>query len=173
MGMPVLTRCRFENLPILAVLDRHCFEDPLPGDDLCSYLYDGKTEDESGCFFFETDRGTTERPIALLLSKYDSDGRLEPVGFLLLVLRDELGVIERIGIRQEHRQKGLARKALDSIRTASRALGVTLWSAEVPETDIPAQDFFRNIGFLNTCPTSDYLIDQSESQSVVLWRRAD
>lgn len=169
--MPVITRCRFENLPILAVLDRECFEDPLPADDLCSYL-DG-AGDESGCFFFETDRGTTERQIALLLSEYDSDDRLEPVGFLLLVLRDELGVIERIGIRQEHRQKGLATKALDSIRTASRALGVTLWSAEVPEADIPAQDFFRNIGFLNTCPTSDYLLDQQESQRVILWRRTD
>jgi Acetyltransferase (GNAT) family len=172
MGMPVLTRCRFENLPILAVLDRDCFEDPLPADDLCSYL-NGGTGDDSGCFFFETDRGTTESPIALLLSEYDSVGRLEPVGFLLLVLRDELGVIERIGIRPEHRQKGLARKALDSIRTASRALGVTVWSAEVPKTDIPGRDFFRNIGFLNACPTSDYPIAPQESQRIILWRPTD
>lgn len=168
MAAPVITRCRIENLPILAILDRACFEKPLPADDLCGYLTDSETN-TSGSFFFGGDQGAHETGIALVLSTYDSTGCLHPVGFLLLVLREELGLIERIGICPEHRGRGLARFILDRVWAESVHLGVSVWGAELQESDFSSQQFFRHLGFLKSCPPVEEGREKQASSTIVMW----
>lgn len=171
MAAPVITRCRSENLPILAFLDRVCFSDPLPADDLCEYLTN--SEKDASRLFDADDQGFAKREVALLLSSFDSSGHIQPVGFILLVLRDELGVIERLGICPRHRKMGYARLLLDRVLAESRHLRVTIWGVELDESDLSSQQFFSRVGFLNSCPPVTGGLDQPGSSTIVLWRQAD
>ena len=153
---------------MLAALDRTCFSEPLPADDLCGYLV-STNADSSGSLFRATDRGPHETEIALLLSTFDGAARLKPVGFLLLVIRDELAVISRLGICPKERGQGLGRLFLDRVRTETRPLGVTVWAAEVSLGDQASQEFFSRLGFLHACPTAKYLFAPQELSTIVLW----
>lgn len=169
MAQPVITRCRIENLPIMATLDRACFEAPLPGDDFCDYLK-ATQRDESVDPFFAIGLGTRAARIALLLSIFDSLERLQPIGFLLLVLREELGLIERIGLHPEHQGKGLARFFVEHVQAEARRLGVTVWGAEIPKSNLAGQQFFQHLGFLNSCPATIQPFQPQESSTILLWR---
>jgi hypothetical protein len=79
---------------------------------------------------------------------------------LALVLRDELGVIERIGIRQTGKSWS-ERHWTDSYRLEPLELP---YGRRSSKTDIPGR-IFSEICLLNTRP-SDYLIDPQESQEL-------
>jgi len=159
-----------ENLPVLAALDRACFETPLPGDDLCDYLIAAEKAVSGGSFLAVAHR-TQATPIALLLSIFDSRERLQPTGLLLLVVREEVGLIERIGIHPEHRGKGLARTMLDRVRVEAGHWGARVWCAEVQELDISGQQFYRHLGFLHSCPVSiKQPFEPQDSSTLLMWQ---
>jgi GNAT superfamily N-acetyltransferase len=163
MATPEISRCQIQHLSVLGALDRACFDHPLAADDFCDYLTRSQLPASP---FSSWDFSTKESGIALLLQCAGITGEVVPVGFALIVLRDQLGLIERLGIHPDHRGEGLARFLLEYICEAARPFGVTVWGAELSDDDFSSQKFFESLGFSSSAPN----FDPPGQSTLVLWR---
>jgi hypothetical protein len=65
MPRPLIIRCMAKMLPLVAGLDRECFPEPIPGDELLAYLKLPAAGLEEGLFLL-VDVGPMEVPLALM-----------------------------------------------------------------------------------------------------------
>ena len=114
--------------------------------------------------FYEFDRlafnEQAARPALRLILSNDSFGRVwliqvngSPVGYIVLTLSFSLefrgrdAFIDEIYIREQHRGRGVGRRALEFVEGACRPLGVLALHLEVGRNNTNAQALYRKSGF--------------------------
>lgn len=138
-------------LGLFAQLDRVCFAEPWP--DLASFLQLPKAGLDTGLFSL-ADAGPLEVRLSLGLGLQEADGGVRPVGYLLLVTREDHCLIERIGVHPDQRRQGYAAGLLAAAALEGRKIGLRTWGVELRETDLASQTFFRHLEFA-ALPASD------------------
>lgn len=148
MARPIILRCSSPMLPLVAALDRACFPEPIPGDDLIAYLKLPAAGLEDGLFSL-VDSGPIEVPLSvmLVLPAGDDGGHL-PAAYMLLVARESYCLIDRIGVHPDHRGKHYAAALLAAAALSGGPIGIRTWGVELRESDLASQQFFQHMGFL-------------------------
>ena len=114
--------------------------------------------------FYELDRLILDEQVARstvqqILSN-DSFGKVwliqvdgNPIGYIVLTLGFSLefhgrdAFIDEIYVREQHRGRGIGRRAIEFVEGACRSLGVRALHVEVERDNTNAQAVYRNVGF--------------------------
>ena len=137
----------------MAGLDRACFPEPIPGDELLAYLKLPAAGLEEGMLSL-ANVGPMEVPLALMFLLPEDDGGFRPTSYMLMVVRESYCLIERIGVHPNQRGKGYAAGLLAAAALSGKDVGIRHWGVELPEQDLPSQQFFRHMGF-KAMPATD------------------
>lgn len=147
MGEIILRRAELEDIAEMAEIEKLCFAD--------SWSEEAFKEE------------ITENERALYIVA-EAEGKVAAYAGLWAIF-DE-GHITNIAVLPSFRRKGIGRAVVGALLEASEKIGLTAFTLEVRESNLPAQALYHEFGFEAAGIRKGYYSDNREN-AIIMWRR--
>ena len=108
-----------------------------------------------------------------LLARYlvvEVDGILAGYGGIWMIVGE--GHITNIAVETQYRKLGLGKKLVEGLIKISIAMGIESMTLEVRETNIAAQNLYKQYGFIEEGVRPNYYQDDNED-AIIMWKKFD
>lgn len=108
-----------------------------------------------------------ENERAFYLTAKNEYGRI--MGYVGMWIVFDEGHITNLATHPQFRRRGVARKLMDELITASKERGVRYLTLEVRRTNSEAQELYQNLGFVHMGVRRKYYLDNNED-ALIMWK---
>lgn len=108
-----------------------------------------------------------------LLARYlvaEIDGVVAGYGGIWMIVGE--GHITNIAVETKYRKMGLGKKLVEGLINLSMAMGIQSMTLEVRESNISAQNLYKQYGFISQGIRPNYYADDNEN-AIIMWKKFD
>lgn len=108
-----------------------------------------------------------------LLARYlvaEVDGLVVGYGGIWMIVGE--GHITNIAVESKYRKLGIGKRLLEGLIKLSMAMGIGSMTLEVRESNIPAQNLYKQYGFIAHGIRPNYYQDDNED-AIIMWKKFD
>ena len=108
-----------------------------------------------------------------MLAKYivaEIDGEVAGYGGIWMIIGE--GHITNIAVESKYRKMGVGKKLVEGLIEVSKRMFITSMTLEVRESNIPAQNLYKQYGFKEQGIRPNYYADDNED-AIIMWKNFD